>query len=174
MSRLFGDIRQNGYVVRDLAAAVRHWTEIIGVGPFYLLEHARLPNCTYRGRPADIQVSVALAHSGPLQVELIELENGAPSLYREFLEAGREGLHHVAYIVPSIEEAAAESRIPVAMAGANETIRFAYLDCETHPGTVVELIERSPAVESFFGKIEAAAHDWSGADPRRSFASLFA
>jgi hypothetical protein len=31
MSRLFGDIIQNGYVVRDIAAAMRHWIEVLGV-----------------------------------------------------------------------------------------------------------------------------------------------
>src|SRR5262249_13577491 len=69
VSRLFGAIRQNGYVVRDLAAAIRHWTEVIGVGPFYTVEHTPVPNAVYRGTPTDIQVSVGLAHSGPLQVE---------------------------------------------------------------------------------------------------------
>jgi hypothetical protein len=173
MSRFFGEIRQNGYVVRDIDAAIRHWTEVIGVGPFYVLENAPIPNASYRGQPADIRVSVALAHSGPLQVELIELENGAPSPYREFLDAGREGLHHVAYIVSSIDEAVARGGIPVVMAGASDTIRFAYLDSETHPGSVVELIERSAAVDTFFGKIEAASRQWSGAEPIRPFASLF-
>ncbi len=35
MSRLFGDVRQNGYVVRDLEAAMKHWTQVLGVGPFF-------------------------------------------------------------------------------------------------------------------------------------------
>ncbi len=30
MSRVFGEIRQNGYVVRDIEAALRHWTETLG------------------------------------------------------------------------------------------------------------------------------------------------
>ena len=43
-----------------------------------------------------MEVSIALANSGSLQIELIEQRNGAPSLYRDFLAAGREGLQHVA------------------------------------------------------------------------------
>ena len=31
MSRIFGEIIQNGYVVRDIAAAMRHWIDILGV-----------------------------------------------------------------------------------------------------------------------------------------------
>ena len=29
MSRVFGPIRQNGYVVRDIEAALHHWTEVL-------------------------------------------------------------------------------------------------------------------------------------------------
>ncbi len=35
MSRIFGAIRQNGYVVRDIEAALDHWIKVIGVGPFF-------------------------------------------------------------------------------------------------------------------------------------------
>jgi hypothetical protein len=35
MSRFFGKVCQNGYVVRDIEAALKHWTEVLGVGPFY-------------------------------------------------------------------------------------------------------------------------------------------
>ena len=35
MSRIFGEIIQNGYVVRDIAAAMRHWIEVLGVGPCF-------------------------------------------------------------------------------------------------------------------------------------------
>lgn len=38
MSRFLGNVRQNGYVVRDMDAALRHWTEVLGVGPFYYIE----------------------------------------------------------------------------------------------------------------------------------------
>jgi hypothetical protein len=33
MSRLFGDMRQVGIVVRDIEAAMRHWVEVCGIGP---------------------------------------------------------------------------------------------------------------------------------------------
>ncbi len=40
---------------------------------------------------------MALANSGPLQMELIQIRNDAPSMYRDFLQAGHTGLQHVAY-----------------------------------------------------------------------------
>ena len=35
MSRIFGPIRQNGYVVRDINAALEHWTSVVGMGPLF-------------------------------------------------------------------------------------------------------------------------------------------
>jgi hypothetical protein len=52
MSRILGEIRQNGYVVRDLGAALRHWTTVLGVGPFFCVEHVQLKEFRYRGQPA--------------------------------------------------------------------------------------------------------------------------
>jgi hypothetical protein len=42
-------------------------------------------------------MSIALACSGDLQIELIQQYDSAPSPYREFLDAGNSGLHHVAH-----------------------------------------------------------------------------
>ena len=35
MGRLFGDMRQVGIVVRDIEAAMRHWVEVCGIGPWF-------------------------------------------------------------------------------------------------------------------------------------------
>ena len=41
MSRLFGPLRQMGYVVPDVEAAMRHWVTVCGVGPWFIAD--RLP-----------------------------------------------------------------------------------------------------------------------------------
>ena len=80
-------IRQIGFVVRDLDAAIGHWTRSIGVGPFVAFR--ALPFASdyrYRGDPAEPPVvSIAIAMSGPLQVELIQQHNDARSGYLDFL-----------------------------------------------------------------------------------------
>jgi hypothetical protein len=40
-------------------------------------------------------ISIALANSGSLQIELIQQHDDTPSIYRDFLAAGRTGLQHV-------------------------------------------------------------------------------
>ena len=97
MSRLFGAIRQSGYVVRDIEDAMRHWSDVLGVGPWFYAQDAPIRDFRYRGEPSGLRVSIALANSGPHQIDLIQQRNDAPSLYRDFLEAGHEGLQHVAY-----------------------------------------------------------------------------
>jgi hypothetical protein len=66
LSRYFGEIRQNGYVVRDIAEAMKHWGEVMGVGPFFYIEEAPIQNFRYRGEPSDMIASIALANSGSL------------------------------------------------------------------------------------------------------------
>ena len=91
MSRIFGPIRQNGYVVRDIEAALKHGTTVLGVGPFFSVERARIADLQYKGQPSAAAVSVALANSGALQIELSQPCNDALSLWRDFLATGHEG-----------------------------------------------------------------------------------
>ena len=48
----------------------------------------------YRGRPTDCHVLLALAKSGPIEIELIEVLGGR-SIHSEALEQGRTGPHHL-------------------------------------------------------------------------------
>jgi hypothetical protein len=38
MSRIFGAVCQNGYIVRDIRAAMDHWVNVMGVGPWYYID----------------------------------------------------------------------------------------------------------------------------------------
>ena len=169
MSRIFGEIRQNGYVVRDIEAAMVHWTQVLGVGPFFYFERVPIENFCYRGEPSPLEVSIALSNSGSLQVELIQQRNRAPSMYRDFLDAGREGLQHVAYWTEEMD--ATLSRIEKAgyeigqSGNIGEGGRFVYLCTEAHPGTVVEVSEISGVKGRFFSHIAEVAAAWDGSEP---------
>ena len=61
MSRLYGEMRQIAFVVRDLEAALRYWTETVGVGPFFMLRDLVPDNWLYRGKPAPApRITIAL------------------------------------------------------------------------------------------------------------------
>ena len=48
MSRLFGDIRQIGIVVRDIEKAMAHWADVCVIGPWFYVD--KLPITTFRCR----------------------------------------------------------------------------------------------------------------------------
>ena len=176
MSTLFGEIRQLGYVVHDIEAAMRQWTDTLGVGPWFYAERVTTRNFYHRGAPSPVEISVALANSGPIQVELMQQRNDAPSMYREFLDAGREGLQHVAFWTTSYDDdlkrLAGRGLLPVMGGEVGAKGRYAYFDTEFHPGTVVELSEVSGAKGDMFRAIREASLAWDGTDPVRSFPKL--
>lgn len=82
MRRFLGPIRQMGYVVPDIEAAM-HWSsEEMGIGPFFYNPRVPIEDYQYDGQPHDVKNSVALANAGSIQVELIQTRNDAPSMYR--------------------------------------------------------------------------------------------
>lgn len=172
MSRIFGAVTQNGYVVRDIEAAMRHWVEVLGVGPWFYREHAPIEDFRYKGEPSQVDVSIALANSGALQIELIQQRNDAPSMYRDFLNAGHEGLQHLAYWTTRFEDDLARVLRAGYSIGHEGRVghpgRFAYLQTEAHPGTVVELSDNSGPKGRMFVRIAEAARTWDGKDPIRT------
>lgn len=176
MSRLFGEIRQNGYVVRNLEAAIAHWLDAMRVGPFFVLERVEVQGFLYRGAPSPLEVSFAFANSGALQIELIQQHGDAPSMYRDFLAAGREGLQHVAYWTDAYDALLARglaAGLSVGQSGAfGKDGRFVYFAQEAHPGSVIELSEvrEGSLKQRFFAAVRNAASEWDGADPVRRIA----
>lgn len=170
MSRYFGPIMQNGYVVRDWRRAAEHWVETLGVGPFFVMEHIAFVESTYRGRASAIDVTVAIAYSGEHQVELVQQHNDAPSVYRDFLDASPEGLQHVGALVPDLEAAIAardwQDRV-VQRAVTAAGMRAAYVDTVSHGGTMIELIETNEAMLSAFAYMKRTAQEWDGERPIR-------
>ena len=60
-----------------------------------LYRYVKTDGLLHRGR--DARVSIALANSGHLQIGLIHPRNEATSVYKEFQEAGHEGLQPMSY-----------------------------------------------------------------------------
>ena len=178
MSKIFGEIRQLGFVVEDIEATMHHWATVIGVGPWFYAPRIPVQNFQYRGQPSDMVLSVALANSGPLQVELIQQRNDAPSIYRDFVRAGKLGLQHVAYWTEDYDavmaRAAAAGLFPVMSGDVGANGRYCYFDTELHPGSVVELSETAGSKGRMFRLIREAAKEWDGRDPVRPFPDLTA
>ena len=81
MSRLFGAMRQVGIVVRDIEVAMQHWVSVCGVGPWFYADKLPVNAFSYRDKVYDdLHISVALANSGDIQLELIQQRCDTPSM----------------------------------------------------------------------------------------------
>ena len=88
-------VAQVGYVVRDLQASLKLYHPLFG--PFKTLDGS-VKEATYRGRLADCKLDIAFGWSGDVEIELIQWVSG-DCPHREFIEKGREGMHHLHFRV---------------------------------------------------------------------------
>ncbi|OBI78505.1 VOC family protein [Mycobacterium sp. E740] len=169
MTILPGRIRQIGYVVNDLDSAVAGWLEL-GVGPWFVMRN--LPQrVSYRGEPCEITLSLALANSGDMQIEVIQQEDATPSVFTEFLSSRGEGFHQLAYWVEDFDvalHAVEQAGWPIVWRGGEDVgTRFAYAEVPGGPAQVIEIMELNEITSGMAEFIRAAAADWDGAEPIR-------
>ena len=168
---LEGSVRQIGFVVRDLDATLQSWIAL-GVGPWFTIRNLEQKDCRYRGELCEPTISIALANTGPMQVELIQPHDDGPSIYREFLDAGREGFHQLAWWptdFDAVMQKAEAAGWPVVFSGSGGAVRFAYLELDPRVSTIVEVTELNDSTQGLADMLERAAADWDGVtDPVRS------
>lgn len=176
MSTIFGELRQIAFVVPDIDAAMRYWVQTLGVGPFFIKRAIEFKNYRYRGEalPSPM-VSIALANSGNVQIELIQQHDIRPSIYKEFLDSGRSGLQHVSSWLTRAEfdrkkaellarglRIAQECTIPAS------GVRLAYFDTDSGNGLVFEIADLAePNQLERVTKIAREARHWDGVLPVR-------
>jgi hypothetical protein len=177
MSRLFGEIRQIAFVVSNIDESMQYWSGTLGVGPWFIKRGIVLANFRYYARVAPSPaISIALANSGGLQIELIEQHDDKPSIYRDFLIGGRSGLQHVSAWVtcPEFERIGTDllrRGFQLAQEGtiASSGVRLAYFATDRGPGTIV--YEVSDLLDpKHYGRVQRiveAARAWDGNDPIR-------
>jgi len=175
VSRRFGEIRQIAFVVPDIDEAMRYWTETLGIGPFFVKRAIVFSDFQYRGHAAiSPRISIALANSGALQIELIEQHDDVPSIYRDFLRSGRFGLQHVSAWLTCAEfdrlkETLVHSGIEIAQEGTvpSSGARVAYFATEKGSGSLIFEISdlRDPRHAARIQGIADASRSWDGTHP---------
>ena len=161
----FGPIRQLGYVVEDLSAAVHAWSTQLGVGPWTVFRNVPL-HSRFRGAPSTPLVDIALSYRGEVQIELIQQRNDAPSPYRADIEAGRYGAHHTAFLSERIDEdvrRAEASGMELVCDIRMPSGRYVYLQSPAlGRSSYIELLEATPQMLGMFAQGIAAAAGWDG------------
>lgn len=164
-----GPIRQIGYVVADLDQAMTSWIAL-GVGPWYVIR-GLAQRVTYRGRPCEITLSLALANSGDLQVELIHQDDDTPSIFTEFLAACGPGFHQLAYWTSDFDatmQSVQDAGWPVVWSGGEDVgTRFAYVEPPDRPAAIIEIMELTDTTQGMATFLRDAAATWDGGTPVR-------
>ena len=126
----------------------------------------------YRGDPGNVELTLALGNSGNVQIELIQQLNDVPSVYKEFTDAGRVGLHHFG-LMPVDYESTRQQYIDLGHKAVFEcTLADAplvYFDTVDTIGHYTELWDNNDFYKDMFMEIENAAKDWDGKDPVRNW-----
>lgn len=135
-----GPMDQVGFVFRDVTEAMARYEPVFG--PFELYKFDSY-DYNYRGRQEACQLWIAFARSGQLEIEFIEWRSGG-SPHKEFLDAGREGMHHIRFRVEALEPKVAEAEAigyrAIWQTRFGEGLAVAYLEREDDP-LIVELFE---------------------------------
>jgi hypothetical protein len=166
-------IIQMSYVVPDLRAAISQWSRTLRVGPWFVLEHFTGDNPVYRGQPSKAEITLAMGFAGHMNIELIQMKNDAPSVYREVVERRGYGFHHWGLATWNFDAEVAKYQGAGYQLGFLAAVpsggRVAYMDTtQVLPG-FTELIELGGAFEEVFGRFYRESLSWDGKDPIRSF-----
>jgi methylmalonyl-CoA/ethylmalonyl-CoA epimerase len=147
-----------GWVVRDCAAAQEELRARLGAGPFLSAgDETRFDAALVHGQPVPFALRIAFGALGGVLLELLEpLDDRSP--HAEFLAERGEGMHHLAFLVRDFDDQLAaargadpRTRLLIDGTGPGNPVRWAYLDGGAARGTVIELLERTPAAEAVFG-----------------------
>ena len=166
-------IIQMAYVVEDIHKSMELWASKLKVGPWFLLEHFTGEEPLYRGKPSRADIALAMSFSGHMNIELLQPNNDAPSVYREHIERRGYGFHHWGVATWNFDADVTRYK-----AAGHETAfickvpsggRVAYMDTVREMGGYTEFIELGGAFEDVFGRFYRASIGWDGKELVRSF-----
>lgn len=93
-----------GYWVDDLDSAIAHAAELLGVGPFQVIEHVDLGDFRFSGAPARLDHSAAFAQWGPVILELNVLHAVEPAELRSALGVAHGAVSHISWWTDDLAE----------------------------------------------------------------------
>jgi len=146
-ANVYPQLSHVGIVVANMDEADRDAAARFGLPHLVRRATLQFPDTLYRGTRVSFAAIFAYVELGNTSFELIQPIGSDVSPYRDVLVERGESLHHVAYVVPSIEQRLAAAR----QAGAPASIvvdgkipdgqgRFVYVEGLLH-GALVELLE---------------------------------
>jgi Glyoxalase/Bleomycin resistance protein/Dioxygenase superfamily len=150
LTRKYPNLNHVGIVVRDIDQAGRDNSNRFGLSDIARRFTLYIENALYRGKTVTFSAEFAFIELGNTMVELIQPLGNDPSPYLDALQERGENTHHLAYLVPSIDEhlkkahksnaslsVLFDAKLPEWMG------RYVYIDGLVH-GVLIELMEFAP------------------------------
>ena len=167
-----GGVTQAAYIVQDIEAAMRHFTRLLNVGPWFVTGPFVPAAGVYRGEPTRMRLTLAVAYSGHLMLEVIQQHDELPSVYREKIEKSGYGFHHYGVATRNFDaDIARYQALGYALAFSDISprgARIAYMDSLSDIHGMIELIEMSDGLEAIYTSFQHASVGWDGTDPIRA------
>jgi hypothetical protein len=177
MSKTFGKIFQNGYIVRDFDSTLNHWIKVFGAGPFYMFT-ADARAQVYGKPDTPVRMKLAMGYWGDYQIEIIQQLDDTPTPYKDFLDSGREGLQHVASLTEDFKGDDQRLRDmgfkQIMLSDFNGTAIGYYATDTVYAGTMLELVEATPWFTGVLERMRKSSIGWDGKDPIRPFEQVAA
>lgn len=136
---------QIGIVVKDIEKAAQLYRALFNFkGNIDIVEQDASVTC--RGEKGTYKMKKIMDFFGDKQLEIVEIIDAeGPNLYSEYLDEGREGLHHLGIYIkdakPLIKKFKEEFNIEVAQIGKLGKLTFTYLDTKDWLGYYIEFLE---------------------------------
>lgn len=161
---------QIGFVVDDLLGTAARWARVFGIGPFHVLPPIEVP-CTYRGTESGINVQVAVAQAGPVQIELVKQLCDRASVFRDLVAKGESGFHQLCTLTRNYERTKAYYEQlgydAISELASPDGERVAYFDTVDDFGFFTEVAEWSASFVANLDRISRTCAEWDGSDPVR-------
>lgn len=139
---------QVGLLVHDIEATARRYCEVFGMEMPPIIETPgyAISRTTYHGEPCDATAKLAFFDLGQVQIELIE-PDAQSSVWRDYLNAHGEGVHHIAFAVKDTEGTVRflqQHGMNVLQQGlyADASGMYTYVDSVPALGVMLELLEK--------------------------------
>ena len=135
-------VDQLGFVYKDIEKQAKIFETLFNIPKF-----AIIPETTeivkYRGKDGEVNTKIAISRQFNTQIELIQPISGE-SIHKEFLDKGREGLHHISFYVENLEayiEFFEKRGLEMIYYGKVGKQVYAYFDTEEALGMLLEIQE---------------------------------
>jgi methylmalonyl-CoA/ethylmalonyl-CoA epimerase len=150
-----------GMVVRDRDATIRHYKELLGFKSFFTYDAPPMPNYSFvNGKPTAFGLRVGFASLGNTLLELLQpLDRVSPHFH--FLEEHGEGIHHLGFLVPNLDDYLAKTEgkglhLLGEWGEPSMNIKTVYLVGDRLSGTILELMQDGPIIQGFYQQVYQA------------------